>query len=357
VCCFGKETNIQNRTNYKGVIRDYKDPQRLYNYMRSTTAETVALAPRVPWLVTSKMIAPFKGIWDAIHRKNFNYLPYDPDPQVPQGRPVREQSAMPNMGAQQEASVADQEMHDTTGLSEASLGEKSNERSGLAVEKRAALSGLSQYAYLDNRARAIMYTGKVLLDLIPRIYDTERVVRIIGEDGSSKKITVNGEGKDGEAFNLMVGRYDCVVSTGPAYQTQRQEVRDNIMEFVKYVQPAGPLLADIFVAHSDWPGADVAAKRLRKVLVPANAIEPEEGEQPPPPDPAQEMEAKKAEFELQALAAKAAAEKAKAEQEALTVQLKQKEIEKVTAEIVKANVEIERLHRAPVTASKESKTS
>ena len=298
VSVFGKETNIESTSTYRGMIRNAKDSQRLYNYSRSTGAEMISLAPKAPFLVTAKQINNYQHIWDNSHKKNYPYLPYDVDPGNPQAIPHRSEPVMVNTGINNEIMISDQELHDTTGLQQASLGMKSNEKSGRAIIARQKEGDVATFAYYDNLARSLRYAGRVLVDLIPKIYDTARMIRIINPDGTDKQVTVNAPSTDeqgmNQMFDLTVGKYDVTVSIGPSYTTQRQETAENMIQFIQAVPQAGMLLADLFAKSLDWPGADKIEERLRLLLPPQiqatlpGAAPP----QPPAPDPMQMIQMK-----------------------------------------------------------------
>lgn len=289
---YGEEVNIENKTVYNGMIRNARDPQRLYNYSRSSGAEIISLAPKAPYLVTMRQIANYQKIWDQAHKRNYPYLPYDADHENPQAIPKRAEPVGVNTGIQAEIMTADQELHDTTGLQQASLGKKSNEKSGKAILARQREGDIGNFTYYDNLGRALKYAGKILVDLIPRIYDTARVVRIINPDGQDKMVQINQpfmeEGPNGaveKIFDLTMGKYDVVVSIGPSYTTQRDEAAENMMAFINAVPNAGPLIADLFAKNLDWPGAAEIEKRLKLLLPPALQAEGEGGGPPPPPPP------------------------------------------------------------------------
>jgi len=265
---WGKKLNIEGKKKFRGIVRHSKDPQRLYNYNRSMSAEAISLAPRTPFLLTPKQINGFEAKWKLANKKNFVYLPYNPDPQAP---PPQRQPANPlSTGIQTEIMVTDQELHDTSGLQQSNLGKSSNEKSGKAIIARQQEGNVGSYDYKNSFINALMHTGKVLVDLIPKIYDAARVIRIIGEDGEDSMIPINQEveiqtidQKISRIYDFSIGKYDVVVSTGPSFTTQRDEARSQMMEFLQYVPTAGPLVADLVAKNMDWPGADEFAKRLK----------------------------------------------------------------------------------------------
>jgi predicted small secreted protein len=341
--CYGKETNILSQSYYSGVTRHAKDSMRLYNYYRSMDAETVALAPKAPWIMTSTMLGKYKTQWAQANKRNFAYLLFNPDPKFPGVLPQRNIPQMANQAIMQNIMVADQELHDTTGLQLASLGKKSNEQSGRAIEARAKEGDVGQFTYVDNMIRSIKYTAKVVLDLIPHIYNTPRVARILNEDDSVKSVKINeittdDKGND-QYFDLTVGKYDVVVSVGPSYQTQRQESLAAMLDFAKILDPPQrSVVADQIVQTSDWHGSDKMAERLKRMVPPELIGDDEANEEQEPQQPTQEevaqqamaekvqqMEMEKAEIELEKERAeleKTKAEAAKAEAEAAIAEAK-----------------------------------
>jgi hypothetical protein len=304
---FGKEMNIEGESIYRGIVRNAKDPARLYNYSRSQHAELTAMAPKVPFLATMKMIGPYQTIWDQAHKKSFPYLPFDVDPTLP-AFPKRADPVSQNPGILAEMQVADQEIHDTTGLQQANLGKTSNEKSGRAVLARQREGDVANYSYYDNLARAISYCGRVILDLIPRIYDTERVLRILGEDGEEQFVPVNQpvqlQGPNGEAiekvFDLTTGKYDVVVTVGPSYSTQRDEAVDSMLAFVKGVPSAGPVIGDLVAKNMDWPGAQEIGERLKRMIPPQILGEQPQGQpQGEPQDPNEMLKSMKTKADLE----------------------------------------------------------
>jgi hypothetical protein len=323
----GEEIHVGERIVRSGVIRYAKDPQRLYNYWRSAQAELIALQPKAPFVVTTKEIEGLERFWEAANNDNKAFLPYNPDPQA-QGRPQRQTPPVPSAGMMQEVALAADDMKATTGVFDAALGNQSNETSGVAIRQRQMESDVSTSIYVDNLAKAIGHCGRILVDLIPKIYDTRRQVRILGEDGSEKIETVNDMVMTPfgpvPINDLSVGVYDVRVSTGPSYTTRRQEAAEGLIEFIRAAPDAAPVLLDIVARNMEWPGADEIADRLKKMLPPGIADDDPEEMTP------EEQQARQAE-------AQAAQEQQQAAQEAQMAQLR-----KLVAEAMKAEASAQR---------------
>lgn len=288
----GEEVHIGDRIVRHGIVRFAKDPQRMYNYWRTTGVESIALAPKAPWLLTPQMIEGHKGMWEMANKGNPPYLLYNADPQsnrVPQ----RQQPPTPPAAMWQEAAVAADDMKATTGIYDASLGAQGNETSGRAIMARQQEGDTGSYVYMDNLARAIRYAGKILVAMIPKIYDTQRVVRLLGEDDTEDFVELNVPVQD-EAGNvtyatvltdkqgreiykptLDAGEYDVEIVTGPSYATKRIEAADSLLSFAQAVPQAGAVIGDLIARNMDWPGAEQMAERLKKLLPPGIADDDE----------------------------------------------------------------------------------
>ncbi len=277
----GKEDMVDGKRILRGIVRHAKDPQRMYNYWRTIDTETKALAPKAPVMVTTKQLDGLAEYWSDALSGNLPYLPYNPDPTAPM--PQRLNAGMQDKGFEQAAMLAVDEMKATTGIYSAALGEQSNETSGRAILARQREGDTANFAYIDNLSRAIRYSARVIIDLIPKIYDTERVIEIMGIDGQKtleriNSARVNDDGMVEPVNDLTTGRYDLVVDVGPSYTTKRVEALNMMVEIAKMNPAIMQVAGDLIVKSMDWDGADAIAERLKRT-VPANIIGDEEGEQ------------------------------------------------------------------------------
>ncbi len=278
----GEELHVGEKVVRSSVIRYGKDPQRLYNYYRSAGAEVVALQPKAPYLVSTKQVGGLEDFWNKANTANRPYLPYHPDEKA--GMPKRSQPPVSSQGLMQEAITAIDDMKATTGIYDAGLGSKSNEQSGVAIQRRQMESDISTSIYTDNLAKAIAHCGRIVVEMVPQIYDTNRTVRTVNKDDTQKLEEINGIqiSMDGiqPVNNLKAGKYDVRVSVGPNYTTKRQEAADSMIDFVRAVPQAGAVTSDLIAKNMDWPGADEFAERLKKTLppgvIPLEDLEPEQ---------------------------------------------------------------------------------
>lgn len=271
----GQEIPLGDKTFRHGLIRFARDPQQLYNFWRSCAAESIALAPRAPYLVTPTMISKYKDQWDTHNTTNRPYLVYDPDEAAPNGRPVREMPPDVPQALLQESAIASDDMKATMGMYDASVGQRSNETSGKAINARQREGDVATYHFRDNFNVSLVHCGRVIIDLIPKVYDTERVVRLMAEEAEDKPkfATVNQQvmSDNGEPVlrnDLKAGKFDIRVKIGPSYTTRRQEAADSMIQFTQAFPQTAQIAGDLVAKAMDWPDAEKIAERFKKVIPP-----------------------------------------------------------------------------------------
>lgn len=188
---YGEEINVNGKRYFVSLIHRAKDSQRLYNYQRTLSAELGGLQPKAPWMGPVGMFATDNAKWANANRVAYPYLEYDVVQDQPQAIPSRIPFAGPPAGAMQEAMMASDDMKAVMGMYDASLGARSNETSGRAIIARQREGDTSTYDFIKNRNIAVEHGGRVILDLIPRLYTTERILRCVQEDGSTYTVPVN----------------------------------------------------------------------------------------------------------------------------------------------------------------------
>lgn len=302
---YGDSVIVDGKRHLLSLVRFAKDPQQMFNYWRTASTELVAMAPKTPFIGAVGQFATDANKWSTANTETHAYLEYD---QVdangaPAPPPQRQQFAGPPAGALQEAANASDDMKTVMGLYDASLGAKSNETSGVAITARQREGDVSTFNFIDNQSRAIRHAGRIIADLIPKVYNKARIIRVIGEDGTNQNVPINGApmqspqaasqqpgaipGGPGQApqpmspqpmspqeqgiqgvFDLTAGKYDVTVEAGPSYTTQREESAAQMMQFITAYPEAGPLIGDLLAKNLDWKGADEIAERLKAMLPP-----------------------------------------------------------------------------------------
>lgn len=282
----GNEFEIDGKLYISGLVRNAKDPQRMYNYWASQEAEMLALAPKAPFIGYAGQFEGFEQQWKTANTVPWPYLEINPDVSDGDGRilplPQRSQPPMVQHGLIAAKQGAAEDIKSVTGQYDASLGAQSNERSGKAILARERQTDTGTYHYVDNLARAIRFSTRQIIDLIPKIYDTKRIARIMGEDGEmgqaeidpnqpeAKKDIIDPEtgGVLKSIYNPGIGKYDVCVTTGPSYTTKRQESAEAMSNLVQGNPELWAVAGDLIVKSMDWPGAEKLAERLKRTIDP-----------------------------------------------------------------------------------------
>lgn len=328
----GEEIHIGEKVYRSGAIRHAKDSQVSYNIMRTASVETTLLQPRAPYLVTPKQISGLETFWNEANNANRPYLPYNPD-EKSTGIPARATPPVASTGLLQEAQVAAEDMKRTIGIYDASLGARSNETSGVAIQSRQKEAEIANSIYADNMVKAVSQAGRVIVSMIPEIYDAKRIIRVLGEDAQEKLVEINQMmiSQDGIVTqnDMKAGRYAVRVSVGPTYDSKRQEASAGMMDLMQRIPQAAPIIADLVAGSQEWPDADRIAERLRKTI-PPNLLEDEEKTKD---DPQAQMMAQQ-----QAQQAQQQAQMQQAAQQA-EIEKKMADAAKAKAEAAKAEIE------------------
>ena len=281
----GNEFEVDGRLYVSGLVRNAKDAQRMYNYWVSQEAEMLALAPKAPFIGYGGQFEGYEDKWKTANTQNWPYLEVNPDVTDGQGGvmplPARAQPPMASSGLLQAKAGAAEDIKSTTGQYNASLGMGSNERSGKAILARQREGDVGTYHYGDNLARGVRHIARQLVDMIPKIYDTQRIARIIGEDGETKMVKINPDQQQPvnkivneqgivieKIYNPGVGKYDVVATTGPGYATKRQEALEAMAQLLQGNPQLWSVAGDLFVKNMDWPGAQEMSKRFAKTIDP-----------------------------------------------------------------------------------------
>jgi hypothetical protein len=282
----GNEFEVEGQIYISGLVRNAKDAQRMYNYWTSQEAEMLALAPKAPFIGYGGQFEGYEMQWKTANTTNWPYLEVNPDVTDGMGAvlplPQRAAPPLPQTGLIQAKMGASDDIKSTTGQYDSSLGATSNERSGRAILAREKQGDTGTYHYVDNLARAIRHITRQLVDMIPKIYDTERIARIVGLDGEVDMVKINPQQPNPvneirdvntgvlieKIYNPGVGRYDVVVTTGPSYMTKRQEAMDAMSQILQGNPQLWSVAGDLFVKNMDWPGSEELAARLAKTIDP-----------------------------------------------------------------------------------------
>lgn len=274
----GEETIIDGKLDRKGHTRALKDPQRMYNYWSSAAVEFVALQTKVPYTAAQESVEGLEGYWETANTVNHSYLPYKAfsDDGQPLPPPQRQQPPSAPSAFIAGLQTAAQEMMMVSGQYQSMMGEQSNEKSGVAIQERQRQGDNATYHYIDNLATSIRYTGRILLDLIPKIYDTARVLKIVQENGDKQALQVDPnaqqaaiiqQGSEQEEIqrilNPSIGTYEVESDVGPAFATRRQEAFNALTMLAAQAPIIMEKAPDLVMRAADFPMAEELAERLK----------------------------------------------------------------------------------------------
>jgi len=269
----GRVTNVGGRRIRYGLVRFMKDPVRLKNFWRSVAAEQLGYAPKAQWIAPESAVEGREDKFRKAHLSRDPLLVYNDGAEAP---PQRVDPPAPQAALLNEANVNAQDMKDVTGIHDASLGIRSNETSGRAIQARQREGDVASLTFFDNGNAAVLEAGDVINQLIPQIYDGTRIVRIVGEDEAIKFQSIN-DPYNPESIDLSVGMFDVALSTGTSYTTRRVEAAQAMMEAIQVWPQLMGIAGDLVAKAQDWPGAEKLSERLKKTIPPQFLEEGEEG--------------------------------------------------------------------------------
>lgn len=279
----GEETVIEGVMDRKGHTRAMLDPQRIYNYWSSTAVEYGALQTKTPFTVPVEAIEGYETYWNTANRINHSVLPYrgldDSGQKIEAPKRLDPPVALPVAitGMQ----LSQNELMSVSGQFADKMGDQSNERSAKAITERQRQGDNATYHFIDNLAIAIRHVGRILLDLIPKLYDTRRVMQILAEDGTSYELIIDPKAAQAHQqkvaetgqvvqriLNPNLGEYEVEADVGPDYGTRRQETFNALALILTQAPNLVQIVGDLLLASSDFDKAEEAAARLRRMVPP-----------------------------------------------------------------------------------------
>ena len=282
---------IDGQWHWMGMVRPSRDPQKLLNYNFTAGQEALAKQHKSTPLVTPKMLEGegVKRMWDNSNAADVPYLPFTADPSVPGGGPSYLTAPPIHNGFVQMGQMSIDMLKASDGIYDASVGARSNETSGRAIMARQQEGDTATFDYQDKLAEGIKKTGQLIGRALHKVYDTPRVVRVIGKDGGEtwkklyEEVVDRQTGQPTVINDLSQGKYDYTVSTGPSYDTQRMEFVDAVVQIGQGNPQMQALLADLVVGAMDFPKAEEAAERL-KLMLPPQVQQSMNKDKPMPPE-------------------------------------------------------------------------
>lgn len=275
---WGDEIDIDGRVYRRGLVRDAKDPARMYNFWMTAATEEVGLRPKAPYIGAEGQFEGHETKWAQANVRSFPYIEYKPKTLAGQLAPPPQRQAMADVpvGVLQMAMHASDDIKATTGIFDASLGARSNETSGVAIKKRDQQGETANYHYTDNLNTTLRHVGRCILDMWPKVYDGTRMLQIMGMDGKVSSVEINKPELDetGQAIERItndmsqVAEFGVTLSVGPSYDTLRQEAVDGMVQVASSWPKLMDIAGDKVVRSMDWPMAEEIADRIEKTLPP-----------------------------------------------------------------------------------------
>ena len=265
---YGQQLIVDSKKKKFGLTRMAKDPQRMYNFWSTALTESVALAPKAKFLIAEGQDEGHEMEWNTANIKSMPVLRYKQTDS--EGRlapvPTRIQPEPPPAGMVTALQGLDGDLKAVVGIYDPTQLPNGNQ-SGKAINGMQQQTDMTNFHYYDNLTRSIRQTGRIILDLIPHIYDKERVLRIIGADGKGELVTLNqramnDQGVEEVINNVTVGQYDVVMETGPGYSSKRQEAVESMVQMLQVDPNLMQQAGDLVFRNMDFPGAEIIADRL-----------------------------------------------------------------------------------------------
>lgn len=311
----GNQWEVDGKTYISGIVRNAKDSQRAYNAAQSAIMERVLLAPKTPWVAPAEAIQGYDSVWQTANTEPHSFLPYNhiDENGNPIPPPQRTAPATVEPGLREVAMGASEDIKAETGQFDASLGQRSNETSGKAILARQREGDTATFHFVDNFGQTVRQLGVIILDMFPRIYDTARVAKILGEDGDMATARLDPtspeaireyrdeQGEIARIFNPNVGFYDVYTTVGPSYTTRRVEAAEAMNMALQASPELWTVIGDQFIKAQDWPGAEDMAERMKLVLRPEiqQMLNKDEAEPEIPPELMQAMDQMQQQLQLQ----------------------------------------------------------
>ena len=269
---------VEGKVIWSSMTRRVMDPQRVYNYARSREIEEGALAPRRKPVFSKKQLSD-KMTQRQIAELNTSADPVliiTPDPEMPNVQEIG--GAVPNPHLQTIAASSAQDLAETGGVYSAQQGQNPRYQSGWAVEQMISKGDAKTTRWLNNTAIAYRRICKMVIHAMPQVYDTEREIRVLNNDGTDEVVTINREVFDQQTqkmvkvSDLSVGKYDIIIDLDRAYKSKRQATAERLVQLAAVDPSLMMEAADIVYGSLDVPGAEEIRERKRLQLLKSGAI-------------------------------------------------------------------------------------
>lgn len=332
---YGEESWIEGRRNLYSLIRKAKDPQRMFNLWASTETELLLKQPEAPVMAAVGQMRGFEEDWKRPAKAMVLY--YHTTDVYGNNVPPPErlgQAQIPAGIVNAKRETVD-DIKASLGMYNASIGERSNETSGVAINARKREGDVATFHFADNLVRSITQVGRILVFAIPEIYDTPRVIKIVGQEDEVTQVAINGANpleEQKQAFDLRKGKYDVRVQTGPSFTTQRQEAAAQYNQLIQAMPDLMPVIGDLVFKYQDTAGSQAISSRLKKLVDPKFLDDSEKDQNQPDPQVMQLQQqlqqiTQAAQTQIQQLQTQLADKQGELQIKAAEVQVKSKDVD------------------------------
>ncbi len=310
----------------RSFFGDAKDTQRYINYLRTQSAYILKISRYDQWIGSKKNV---KSLDTQRNWRDPNatqgMLTYDESESGAKPEQVRPPELSASLFQQYQLAIED--LYTSTGLYPARMGNNGDEASGKAIDARTRQGSYTTYVFFNSINRAIATGGAIVNEMIPRVYDTERVMALMTPDEGMKNITVNKETDDyGVQIenDIRKGTYEVRLKPGPSFEGQKQQALDSLREVLAADPTAFNLIADLYADNLPLMNTIEIKNRL-KTRVPPQIIEAgKTGKMPPESGPSPEQQA--VQLQQQQMQQEAQFKQKELELKDKEIQLKQQEI-------------------------------
>lgn len=318
----------------RSFFGDCKDTQRYINYLRTQSAYILKISRYDQFIGSKKNVAGLDTQRNWRDPNNTQgLLAYDESPNGHKPEQIRPPELSQSLLTQYQLAIED--LYTSTGLYPTRMGNQGNEISGAAIDARTRQGSYSTYVAFNSINRAIATGGEIVNEMIPRVYDTERVFALMTPDEGLKEVVVNRQVDEyGEMIenDIRKGTYEVRLKPGASYEGQKQEALESLKQILQADPQAFALIADLYAENLPLMNTIEIKNRL-KTLVPPQIVEagktgkmPHESGQNQPSPEEQAMAADQ-QFKQQEMALKAKEIELKEREIIMDAQFKLKQLE------------------------------
>jgi hypothetical protein len=238
----GKEIYVDEGAGPKrrliSMVRLARDPQMSMAFVASQQLEEFGMSPKAPFVGYVGQFETDKDAWETVSKIPRSFIQADPITDSSNGQtlplPARPQF-IPNTQSYEMAKESlRRSIQSAMGISPLpTAAQRQNEKSGVALQHMSGQEQIGSFHFTDNLDRALELAGKIILDWLPIVEDTERDVPLLDKKEDRSIVKINAPAQDPETNEQYhhdvaggMGDHTVSISVGPSFQSQRQEASD-----------------------------------------------------------------------------------------------------------------------------------